>query len=309
VPLGEADAHGDWLRGQPTADGRSLHVLRTRIVAGQVVGVEHLVVDGAGGRLVGERGWDAWSGGLWRTEAGPAWCFGWRVAPDGRESYCPTWRDDRFGLEVLAAPDWRPVAFVLLLNQPPQLAGPGDTRAFYTPDGRRLLYVAGWGADRAVVAVDLAGRRVTGAVALGWRDARPSGWRERFGGALLGRAEAKEMLPGPAALSPDGRTLYATVQRVRGLTTDPNGLTRAERGDGVLALAVADLAPRDHLRPGRELWGDLAVSPDGRRLYATDRASASLLVLDAASGAEVARWAVFAGWPEAIERVGGGGGG
>jgi DNA-binding beta-propeller fold protein YncE len=192
---------------------------------------------------------------------------------------------------------------VPLPNHPAPQAGPGETRALYTPDGRALLYVAGWGADRAVLRVDLAARRVTASAALGRRGERAAGPLDRLRGALVGTAEAKENLPAPAVLSPDGRTLYAAVQRVGERVTDPSGLTRTEHGDGILALDADGLAPRAHLLAGRELWGDLAVSPDGRRLYATDRATETLFVLDAATGAELARWTGFARSTEAIERV------
>jgi hypothetical protein len=309
VPLGEVEAHGDWLDGQTAGGGRLLYVLRRRIVESRLVGSGLAVVDSAGGRLVSERAWrvgtgrwDRWAG-VWDDAAGRAWCFGFYVAPDGREAYCPTWRADCFGLEVLAAPAWDPVAFVPLPNQPPRDQGPGETHALYTPDGRILLYVAGWGADRAAVEVDLTARRVTASTPLGRRGERSAGLLDRLAGALVGTAEAKDTLPGPAALSPDGRTLYAARQRVGEPTTDPNGITRTEHGDGIAALDVADLSPRLELLPGRELWGDLTVSPDGRRLYATDRDTATLYVLDTTTGSELARWTGFARQIDGMERA------
>lgn len=302
VPLGNAEAHGDWLRGQTTADGRFLYVHRTRVLSSQPVGASLFVIDGRDGRLTGERAWDSWPE-RWTAAAGPVWCFGWRIAPDGREAYCPTRRGNTFGLEVLAAPDWRPAAFVPLPNQPVQDQGPGETHAHYTPDGRALLYVAGWGDDRAVMRVDLVERRVTARALLGAREERAVAPLDRLRAALVARADAKKFLPAPAALSPDGRTLYAALQRVGERFTDPRGVTRTERGDGIAALDAADLTPRLHLLAGRELWGDLAVSPDGRRLYATDRDNALVYVLDAATGAELARWAGFAARLEGIEGI------
>jgi hypothetical protein len=159
--------------------------------------------------------------------------------------------------------------------------------------------VAGWGAERAVVKVDLAARRVTASARLGRRTEFPLRFVDWLGGALVGTAEAKDMLPGPAVLSPDSRTLYAARVRVGSPTRDPDGMTRGEHGDGIAALDVADLAPRLELLPGRELWGNL----DGRRLYVTDRDSATLHVLDTTTGAELARWSGFARRIEGAERV------
>jgi hypothetical protein len=308
VPLGEVEAHGDWLTGQASADGRLLHVHRRRIVQTWVVGTELAVVDGSGGRLVSERAWqvetgrwDRWTG-VWDDAAGPAWCFGWRVAPDGREAYCPTWRGEVFGLEVLAAPDWHPAALVRLPHQPPREQGPGETHALYTPDGRALLYVAGWGAERAVLRVDLAARRVTASARLGGAGERPTGLLDGLRGVLVGTAEAKDDVPAAAVLSPDGRTFYGAVPPDGEPAPRPDG-SRPVTTDGIVALDATDLTVRLCLLPGRELRGDLAVSPDGQRLYATDRETSTLHVLDTTTGAELARWTGFARQLDRIEAI------
>ena len=58
-------------------------------------GVSHAVVGAATHQVVSERA-RAVPGdeGMGEASAGPAGCFGWRVAPDGGKAYCPTWRGE-----------------------------------------------------------------------------------------------------------------------------------------------------------------------------------------------------------------------
>jgi DNA-binding beta-propeller fold protein YncE len=296
IPLGDVEAHGDWLQAEWTADGRFLHVLHTRITSSRLVGASHTVIDVAARQNVSERAWDA--------PAGPSWCFGWHLAPDGGEAYCPTWRGERFGLEVLAAPDWEPVALVPLPNHPRQEQGPGEFKSVYSPDGRWLFYVAGWGQARAVVKVDLHARRLVASAPLAARSGdRQTTMLERLRAFVLATAEAKLTLPASAVLSPDGQRLYVSGLQLTELFRDARGHERSERGDGIWVLDTADLRSIAHFLPGREFWGDIVISPDGRRLYAADWVTASLTVIDAESGAELATWQELAHNPATIERV------
>ena len=74
------------------------------------------------------------------------------------------------------------------------------------------------------------------------------------------------------AMSPDGRTLYATTGR----------------GGSVLAVDTEKLEVTGTVKVGKRPWG-IAISPDGRKLYVANGPSNDLSVIDVASMKEVAR--------------------
>jgi YVTN family beta-propeller protein len=87
-------------------------------------------------------------------------------------------------------------------------------------------------------------------------------------------------------LSPDGRQLYVSLGRARG-------------------VAIIDAAARTHVRTvddvGTRPWG-IAISPDGRTLYTANGPSGDVAVIDIASGTVEKRiqtggspWGVVAG--------------
>jgi hypothetical protein len=202
--------------------------------------------------------------------------------------------------------------------------GSGSTTTVFgphvsSPDGGgrpAVFHVAGWDAARSVVKVDLAARRVVAAAplavpAIAGETTTPT-WSSWFGALLDGArgllllrprtAEAKPVLPAAAVLAPDGTRLYAAGGRAGG-PRDVRGAEQRARRDGIWVLDTRNLAVIGRLAPGREFWGEIALSPDGARLYAVDRPTATLSVLDTAAGAELARWRGFATAPQQIERV------
>lgn len=92
--------------------------------------------------------------------------------------------------------------------------------------------------------------------------ARLSNW-------LAPAAEAKRLLVGGAALSPDGQTLYAIADK------------------GLLAIDTASLSPRGHLLKDW-LLDSIALDPTGARLYAVDAQLATILALDPSTGETLA---------------------
>jgi hypothetical protein len=95
-----------------------------------------------------------------------------------------------------------------------------------------------------------------------------AGLLERIGGWLAPVAEAKRIVIGGAALSPDGGTLFALAER------------------GLVAIDTRDLTLRARLG-GEAPLDSLALSADGERLYAVSAERGAILLLDPASGAEL----------------------
>ncbi len=130
------------------------------------------------------------------------------------------------------------------------------------PDGRKL-YAAN-GPLGLVVEIDPANASMRRTVQLASSGASIATPRASLLPSLVERAEAKRILTGGAALSPDGRMLYLVDTL------------------GLLAIDTSDLALRGRLLPGRALRG-VAASPSGERLYAVTEPG-SILQVDPASG-------------------------
>lgn len=79
---------------------------------------------------------------------------------------------------------------------------------------------------------------------------------------LLPVVDAKRFMMGGAALSPDGRTLYAAGN------------------SGISAIDTATLTSRQTIWRAGYLFDLLAMSPDGLRLYAVDNSTRNLIVFD-----------------------------
>jgi DNA-binding beta-propeller fold protein YncE len=83
---------------------------------------------------------------------------------------------------------------------------------------------------------------------------------------LLPVVDAKRFMIGGAALSPDGRTLYAAGN------------------SGISAIDTATLTSRQTIWRAGYLFDLLALSPDGRRLYAVDNSTRNVIGFDARDG-------------------------
>jgi DNA-binding beta-propeller fold protein YncE len=100
---------------------------------------------------------------------------------------------------------------------------------------------------------------------------------------LAPTAEAKRVLLGGAALTPDGRILFAIAEK------------------GVLAIDTADLKLRGRYQSDWAL-DSLALSPDGARLYVVDAERAAVVALNPSSG-EMLSTVRGASHPWAVLRV------
>lgn len=134
-----------------------------------------------------------------------------------------------------------------------------------TPDGS-TLYAANpaLGVIDEIDARQLSVRR-TAAITVARHD---DGLLAAIGRAIFPAADAKRYLVGGAALSPDGRTLYAAAH------------------DGVAVIETATLASRAVWQQAHQ-FDTLRLSPDGARLYAMDNMAGKLVILDASSGASL----------------------
>ncbi len=117
-----------------------------------------------------------------------------------------------------------------------------------------------------------------------------NGWREQ-GIQIIDRGTDRvaQMVEQPAAFlgvifSPDGRELYAS-----GGNQDAVYRYHWQNGRATLADSIM-LAPREGRRQrGKRYPGEIAISPDGARLYVAENLADSLAVIDLASGKVVQR--------------------
>ncbi|MGH7625891.1 MAG: YncE family protein, partial [Gemmatimonadaceae bacterium] len=121
-----------------------------------------------------------------------------------------------------------------------------------------------------------------------------SGWREQ-GVQIVERATGRvtQTLPQRAAFlglvfAPDGHTLYAS-----GGNEDAIYAYRWQNGRATLTDSIV-LAPRRARQSGRRYPAGLALSPDGRMLYAAENLDDSLAVIDLPSQRVVQRLATEA---------------
>jgi DNA-binding beta-propeller fold protein YncE len=202
------------------------------------------------------------------------------ISPDGRSVYVAAAGSD--ALSVFAR-DRRTGALRQLggaagcLSQRPG-AGCGPARALneptsvaVSPDGARV-YVTG---RRFPSAVAIFTRARDGTLS---QPAGTAGCVSHRGGSgcALGRAISS---PEEVAVTPDSRHVLVAGMRSRAvavLTAGPNGLAQAADADGCISLGG-----RDGCASGRALLGpvDLAVSPDGRYVYAASSVADAVAVL------------------------------
>ena len=136
-------------------------------------------------------------------------------------------------------------------------------------DGATLYAVNAALANAALASVfelDAARLEVRRAAELSLRAARPPGLLAALARWLVPAAEAKRLLIGGAALSPDGSTLYALGEQ------------------GLIAVDTRTLSVRGRYLEGWTL-DSLALSPGGERLYAVSLDRLKLLRVDPETGA------------------------
>ncbi|MGE5601430.1 MAG: hypothetical protein ACM30E_00160, partial [Nitrososphaerales archaeon] len=126
-----------------------------------------------------------------------------------------------------------------------------------SPDGRTLYAVNGLLGQ--VAAIDTQSFEMRSAT-LPKPAAQAPGLLARIGRRLFPSAEAKRLIHGGAALSPDGQTLFAVEEQ------------------GLAAIATGDLTLQSQYM-ARWPLSSLAVSPDGAALYAVSAESRTLLRL------------------------------
>jgi DNA-binding beta-propeller fold protein YncE len=184
----------------------------------------------------------------------PAGPFGVAVTPDGRWAFVA----DSGGVEVLRTEG--SLAPVPVRTIPLRGSPGGET---ITPDGRYLLVADGSGA--VVISVASAERTGSGAV-LGTLSAAPAGSGDATATPRLERAAALMNTAAEVAVSPDGRFAIVTLE-----SADEAVVFNLSR-----ALA-SRFSPADDVGaiPLGAAPAGLAVSPDGRWLYATSEVGVS----------------------------------
>ncbi len=161
--------------------------------------------------------------------------------------------------------------FAVCIDLPSQWKETGEKALLWslamTADGKTLYAVNA--ALGFVAQVDTAQLTVQRTATLPAPSAMAPNLLARLAQWLAPTAEAKRILIGGAALSPDGRTLFALGEK------------------GLLVINTSDLALR-----GRYLkdWAldSLALSPDGTRLYVVSAERSKIVQLDPATGMSVA---------------------
>ncbi len=157
--------------------------------------------------------------------------------------------------------------YAVCIDLPSEWIGGGEKDLLWslamTPDGKTLYAVNA--ALGFVAQVDTAQLSVQRTATLPVPSAMAPDLLTRLARRLAPTAEAKRILIGGAALSPDGRTLFALGEK------------------GLLAINTSDLAVQ-----GRYLadWtlDSLALSPDGARLYVISAEQSKIVELDPATG-------------------------
>lgn len=186
------------------------------------------------------------------------------ASPDGKWLYSLYWRNSKGPfIHALNLTD----RFAICIDLPPEWMGDGEKELLWslamTPNGKTVYAVNA--ALGFVAQVDTAQLTVQRTATWPVPSATAPDLLTRLAQWLVPTAEAKRILMGGAALSADGRTLFALGEK------------------GLLALNTGDLALR-----GRYLtdWtlDSLALSPDGARLYAISAERSKIVELDPATG-------------------------
>jgi YVTN family beta-propeller protein len=136
-----------------------------------------------------------------------------------------------------------------------------------TPDGRTIH--AANGALGLIAEVNLGQLRVARTATLPVGTHAQQGLLDGLARELFPTAEAKRLLQGGAALSPDGGDLFVIAEK------------------GLLAIETAGLTLRRSFLPDWTL-DSVAVSPDGSRVYVVSAERGLVLALDPASGETLA---------------------
>ena len=171
---------------------------------------------------------------------------------------------------------------VRVMRVPTERAAPGEMALLWsmakTRDGR-TLFVANPAAG-VVNEIDVASMTVrrTGKLSATW----DGGILAAIASWLMPVADAKMIVRAGAILSGDDQTLYVVAE------------------DGIRAIETRTLVPRQFGAAGQ--FADLALSPDGARLYALNAFGRWMSVFDARSGERLADIDV-GGYPQAIVAV------
>jgi DNA-binding beta-propeller fold protein YncE len=124
-----------------------------------------------------------------------------------------------------------------------------------TPDGSTLL-LAKW--DGRMTKIDVASRRVTAL-------------------ASTPPVAYTRIMPSAPCVSPNGAVWYLAAR---------NRTNSSDGNEQILALDTQTLMLRSTITPG-QLFRSMAISPDGQRLYTTERQSGVIHVLNAETGEEI----------------------
>jgi hypothetical protein len=232
--------------------------------------------------------------------------IGWEAHPsaDGRRLYVCCWvqsdEDASYphpGVTTLSAADGQVLAEVMVDGSPADtftthVVPAGDGRHFYA---LRATSGQWWELDADAGAVTASGR-------LAAADAGPSNPSRAAARRLLAAFQPatalasgpEEVVAGDVAGDP-GRRLYSGLYVADGRREDGP----ARSGGGIAVIALPEFAIVDRLATDGT-WESLALSVDGRWLYALDSQRAELRMFDTATLEEVARLEHVGQWPTEV---------
>lgn len=271
---GDVQAHGFWMAGRLSPDGRMLYLMQQIVRNSSLQGYRFVALDTSNYAIARTQLVESSEGGDVACNTGDL-----RFTSDGRYlyGYCP------------ADHPIRPAGYVQYLDtqtglleakavleskvNPSETAPYGMWHVLSSPDNH-LLYVVHW-KSREVFVFDVAQRKVVRSTIVKEAKATLTNPFDTLVDTVtnwfVGTANAK-MSPQPGAiLDADGRRLYFV------------DIVDLDKGDGIWAVETASLKLMGHWLTGKDIYG-LQLSTDDSELYAASPGDHTIYVLDALTG-------------------------